>query len=120
MLGDLDKYIDTAIKLLDENDEEGRLYKTFAYIASGMRYRDVPWPLYNYKKSEEMLNQALKLTPNYSNIYLELGYLYLKTGEKDKAKEMFQKVISSSGNPKLVGAHQDSKKLAKDELDKLK
>lgn len=120
MLGDFDKYIDTAIKLLDENDEEGRLYKTFAYIASGMRYRDVPWPLYNYKKSEEMLNQALKLTPNYSNIYLELGYLYLKTGEKDKAKEMFQKVISSPANPKLVGAHQDSKKLAKDELDKLK
>ncbi len=120
MLGDLDKYIDTAIKLLDENDEEGRLYKTFAYIASGMRYRDVPWPLYNYKKSEELLNKALQLTPDYPNIYLELGYLYLKTGDKDKAKEMFKKVTTSPANPKLVGTHNEAKKIAKDELDKLK
>ncbi len=120
MLGDFDKYIDTAIKLLDENNEEGRLYKTFAYIASGMRYRDVPWPLYNYKKSEELLNNALKLTPNYSNIYLELGYLYLKTGNKEKAKEMFQKVISGPAHPWLVKTHEEAVASANEELKKLK
>jgi len=90
MLEDFDRYIDNAIKLLNENDEEQRLYKTFAYIASGMRYRDVPWPLYNYKKAKELLNAALKLMLNYPNICLELGYLYLKTGEKAEAKEMFE------------------------------
>ncbi|KAF2961647.1 tetratricopeptide repeat protein [Fervidobacterium sp. 2310opik-2] len=120
MLGDFDKNIDTAIKLLDENNEEGKLYKTFAYIASGMRYRDVPWPLYNYKKSEELLNNALKLTPNYPNIYLELGYLYLKTGNKDKAKEMFQKVVSSTAHPWLVKTHEEAVASANEELKKLK
>jgi len=65
--------------------------KTFAYIASGMRYRDVPWPFYNYKKSEELLNSALKLTPNYSNIYLELGLLYVKTGDKQKQRRCSRK-----------------------------
>ena len=34
MLGDFDKYINRAISLLNENDEKGRLYKTFALIAS--------------------------------------------------------------------------------------
>jgi tetratricopeptide (TPR) repeat protein len=120
MLGDFDRYIDTSIKLLDENDKEERLYKTFAYLASGMRYRDVPWPLSNYKKSEELLNSALKLTPNYSNIYLELGYLYLKTGNKNKAKEMFQKVISMDPHPLLIKTHEEAVKTAKEEIEKLK
>ncbi|PHJ12505.1 hypothetical protein IM42_03970 [Fervidobacterium sp. SC_NGM5_O18] len=120
MLGDFDKYIDNAIKLLNENDEEQRLYKTFALIASGMRYRDVPWPLYNYKKSEELLNAALKLTPNYPNIYLELGYLYLKTGEKAKAKEMFEKVVSGKAHPWLIKTHEDAVKSAQEELKNLK
>ena len=120
MLGDFDRYIETAIKLLDENDGEQRLYKTFAYIAVGMRNRDVPWPLYNYKKSEEQLNTAAKLTPNYSNIYLELGYLYLKTGDKTKAKEMFEKVISMGPHPWLVKTHEEAVKTAQEELKKLK
>ncbi|MFN3329007.1 MAG: tetratricopeptide repeat protein, partial [Fervidobacterium pennivorans] len=102
------------------NDEEGRLYKTFALIASGMRYRDVPWPLYNYKKSEELLNQALKLTPNYPNIYLELGYLYLKIGQKSKAKEMFEKVLNGQAHPWLIKTHESAVKSAKEELSKLK
>ena len=120
MLGDFDKYINKAISLLDENDEEQRLYKTFALIASGMRYRDVPWPLNDYKKSEELLLSAGQLTPNYSNIYLELGFLYLKMNKKDKAREMFQKVIDSEPHPLLVGAHLNAVKTAQEELEKLK
>ena len=120
MLGDFDKYINKAISLLNENDEEQRLYKTFALIASGMRYRDVPWPLNDYKKSEELLLSAGQLTPNYSNIYLELGFLYLKMNKKDKAREMFQKVIDSGPHPLLVGAHLNATKTAQEELEKLK
>lgn len=120
MLGDFDKYINTAISLLDENDTEGKLYKTFALIASGMRYRDVPWPLYNYKKSEELLLKALELTPNYPNILLELGYLYLKMNQKDKARQMFQRVIESDPHPWLIGAHKEAVKDAQEELNKLK
>jgi len=120
MLGDYDKYIDTAIKLLNENDEEERLYKTFALIAKGVRDRDVPWPLNNYKRSEEMFKQALKLTPNYPNIYLEMGYLYLKTSDKQKAKEMFEKVIDSQPHPWLIKTHEEAVKDARSELAKLK
>lgn len=120
MLGDFDKYINKAISLLNENDEEQRLYKTFALIASGMRYRDVPWPLNDYKKSEELLLSAAQLTPNYSNIYLELGSLYAKTGKKDKAREMFQRVIESEPHPLLIGAHQNAIKTAQEELEKIK
>ncbi|MFN3284381.1 MAG: tetratricopeptide repeat protein, partial [Pseudothermotoga sp.] len=120
MLGDFDKYINKAISLLNESDEEQRLYKTFALIALGMRYRDVPWPLNDYKKSEELLLSAAQLTPNYSNIYLELGSLYAKTGKKDKAREMFQKVIESEPHPLLIGAHQNAIKTAQEELEKIK
>lgn len=120
MLGDFDDYINNAIKLLDENDEEQRLYKTFAYIALGMRYRDVPWPLHRYKKSEQYFKEALKLAPNYSNIYLELGYLYLKTNDEEKAKEMFKKVISMEPHPWLIKTHMEAVKSAQEELEKLK
>lgn len=120
MLGDFDRYINKAISLLDENDQEQRLYKTFALIASGMRYRDVPWPLNDYRKSEELLFLASKLTPNYSNIYLELAYLYLKMNNKDKAKQMFQKVIDSEPHPLLVATHLEAVKTAQMEIEKLK
>ncbi|MEJ5228518.1 MAG: tetratricopeptide repeat protein [Pseudothermotoga sp.] len=120
MLGDFDKYINKAISILREDNDEERLYKTFALIASGMRFRDVPWPLNDYKKSEQLLFEAAKLTPNYSNIYLELGYLYLKTNNKDKAREMFQKVIDSEPHPLLTATHLNAVKTAQEELAKLK
>jgi len=85
-----------------------------------MRYRDVPWPLYDYKKSEQLLLQAASLTPNYSNIYLELGFLYLKTNNKEKAKEMFRKVIEMETHPLLVAAHFNAVKTAQQELEKMK
>jgi len=115
MLGDFDKYVGKAIEILDDP-----LYKTFAFIAMGMRYRDVPWPLYNYDKSEKYLKEALKYTPIYPNAYLELGYLYLKMGKKDQAKEMFLKVINTPPHPWLLKTHEESVDLAKKELEKLK
>ncbi len=114
MLGDFDKYINKAIEILDDP-----LYKSFALIASGMRYRDVPWPLYNYGESEKRLKEALKYTPNYPNIYLELGKLYVKTGKKDQAKEMFEKVINGEPHPLLLKIHESTVKSAKEELSKL-
>ncbi|ACI19156.1 tetratricopeptide repeat protein [Dictyoglomus thermophilum] len=114
MLKDFDKYIGKAIEILNDP-----LYKTFALLAMGMRYRDVPWPLYNYEKAESYMKEALKYTPIYPNVYLELGYLYLKMGKKDFAKEMFLKVINSEPHPWLVKTHEESVKLAEKELEKL-
>lgn len=115
MLGDFDKYIGKAIEILDDP-----LYKSFALLAMGMRYRDVPWPLNNYNKAESYMKEALKYNPNYPNIYLELGYLYLKMNKKDLAKDMFQKVISSPPHPWLVKTHEEAVENAKKELEKLK
>lgn len=115
MLGDFDRYISKAIEILDDP-----LYKTFALLAMGMRYRDVPFPLYNYGKAEYYMKEALKYTPIYPNVYLELGYLYLKMGKKDLAKEMFQKVIDSPPHPWLLKTHEESVSLARQELSKLK
>ncbi|HOJ94324.1 tetratricopeptide repeat protein [Fervidobacterium sp. 2310opik-2] len=119
LLNEFDKNINIAIKLLDENDEEGRLYKAFSYIAIAVRYMEAPWPWNNYQKSEEFLNMALKLIPNYPNIYLELGYLYLKLNDKAKAKEMFQKVIESKPHPLFVKSYEESVKIAQNELGKI-
>jgi len=115
MLGDFDKYINKAIEILNDP-----LYKTFALLAMGMRYRDVPWPLHNYSKAESYMKEALKYTPIYPNVYLELGYLYLKMGKKDLAKDMFQNVIDSPPHPWLLKTHEESVSLAKQELSKLK
>ncbi|AEH51557.1 tetratricopeptide repeat protein [Pseudothermotoga thermarum] len=115
MLGDFDKYMNKAVELLDDP-----LYKSFALIALGMRYRDVPWPLNDYKESEKKFFEALKYTPNFPNIYLELGFLYLKTKQTQKAIEMFEKVISSEPHPLLLAIHEEAIKTAKEELEKLK
>lgn len=115
MLGDFDRYIGKAIEILDDT-----LYKSFALLAMGMRYRDVPWPLRDYSKAESYMKEALKYTPNYPNIYLELGYLYLKMNKKDLAKEMFQKVVYSPPHPWLVKTHEESVENAKKELENLK
>lgn len=115
MLGDFDRYIGKAIEILDDT-----LYKSFALLAMGMRYRDVPWPLRDYNKAESYMKEALKYTPNYPNIYLELGYLYLKMNKKDLAKEMFQKVVNSLPHPWLVKTHEESVENAKKELENLK
>ncbi len=115
MLGDFDKNINKAIELLQDP-----LYKSFALIASGMRYRDVPWPLYNFKESENRFLEALKYTPNYPNIYLELGLLYVKMRQNQRAIEMFEKVINSEPHPLLIATHEEAVKTAKEELSKLK
>ncbi|GAB6188401.1 tetratricopeptide repeat protein [Marinitoga arctica] len=112
MLGDFDEHIKKAIQL------EPNLYT--AYIAMGMRYRDVPWPINNYKKSEEYLLKAAEIEPGYVNAYYELGVLYKIWKKYDKAKEMFEKVISMPLHPDWIEQGKEAKEDAKKELEKLK
>jgi hypothetical protein len=44
----------------------------------------------------------------------------LKTGEKAKAKEMFEKVVSGKAHPWLIKTHEDAVKSAQEELKNLK
>ncbi|KLO24754.1 tetratricopeptide repeat protein [Marinitoga sp. 1155] len=111
MLGDFDTHIKQAIKL------DPTLYT--AYIALGMRYRDVPWPLNDYKKSEKYLLKAAEIEPGYVNTYYELGILYKIWKKYDKAKQMFEKVIAMPLHPDWIEQGKESKKLSKEELKKL-
>ncbi|SHH15016.1 tetratricopeptide repeat protein [Thermosipho atlanticus] len=115
MLGDFDNYIDKAIELLDDN-----FYKGLAYLAKGMRYRDVPWPLNNYKKSEAYLLKALDFLPNYPNIHLELGKLYEKWGKKELAIKELNIVLESLPHPLLIKTHEEAKAEAEEILKRLK
>ncbi|MDN5324576.1 MAG: hypothetical protein PWP02_286 [Thermosipho sp. (in: thermotogales)] len=115
MLGDFDNFIDKALELLDDN-----FYRGLALTAKGMRYRDVPWPLNNYKKSEEFLLRALEVLPNYPNIHLELGKLYEKWGKKELAIKELNIVLESMPHPLLIKTHEEAKAEAEEILKRLK
>jgi tetratricopeptide (TPR) repeat protein len=112
MLGDFDEHIKKAIEL------DPSLYT--AYIAMGMRYRDVPWPMNNYKKSEEYFFKAAEIEPGYVNTYYELGVLYKIWKKYDKAKEMFEKVITMPLHPDWIEQGKEAKENSKKELNDLK
>ncbi|BBE30557.1 hypothetical protein OSSY52_06980 [Tepiditoga spiralis] len=111
MLGDFDKYLKKALELNPNY--------SYTYIALGMRYRDVPWPLNNMNKSEEYLKKALELNPKYSNIHYELGILYEKINKKDLAKKEFEKVLTMDFHPDWIAQGKETIELVKLELKKL-
>ncbi len=47
----------------------------------------------NYAEAEIYYNKALELTPNYSNIHINLGILKNAIGEKSTAEDYFKKAI---------------------------
>ncbi len=90
-----------------------------AMIGMGMRYRDLPWPFRNYKKSEEYFLKALKVEPRYVNTYLELGILYKVWGKKEKAIEMFKKVLELPPMKGFTALGMEAKETAKKYLKEL-
>ena len=91
-----------------------------AYVAMGMRYRDVPWPMRSYKKAEEYLKKAIEIEPKYINSYLELGILYEVWNKKDKAIKMFNKVLEMPPMKGFTALGLEAKETAKEHLRKLK
>ncbi len=115
LLNKFDSYIQNAIELLDNP-----IYKAFALLGSAIRYREPPWPFNNYSEAERRFNEALRYFPSYPPIYLELGFLYLKIGDKSKAIEMFNIVSSMKPNPLFLKSSEEAIRKAKEELKKLK
>ena len=50
------------------------------------------------KQAIEKLNEAVNLYPQFAEAYDELGTLYLRNGETDKAGEAIQKTLQLNGN----------------------
>jgi tetratricopeptide (TPR) repeat protein len=58
------------------------------------------------KKAMELLEKASKIEPNNADAHLNLGQIYNKLREGEKAKEEFSKVIELSNEPSvLLSAH---------------
>ncbi|HPE69687.1 MAG TPA: hypothetical protein P5560_09835 [Thermotogota bacterium] len=113
MLGDFDKYVEKA-KELDPNN-------FLPCMALGMRYRDVPWPMSNFKKSEENFLMAIQLEPGYQNAYYELAMLY-KTDKKktDLAIEYFEKTLATPPHPDWVAQAEEAYAKSRLELEELR
>ncbi len=115
LLREFDRYNEQAIELLDDP-----LYKALAFMGSAIRFREPPWPLNNYEESQRRFQKAIEYAPDLPNIYFEFGLLYLKMGNKIKAREMFLKVTELPAHPLFLKAHEELLESAKQELDKLK
>ncbi len=87
-----------------------------AMVAMGMRYRDLPWPFRNYKKAERYFKMAIKVEPRYINSYLELGLLYEAWKKKEKAIEMFKKVLELPPMKGFTALGKEAKEEAKEHL----
>ncbi len=90
-----------------------------AYVGMGMRYRDLPWPFRSYKKAEWYLLKAIEIEPRYINSYLELGILYQMWGKREKAVEMFKKVLEYPPMPGFTMLGKEAKEEAKKRLKEL-
>lgn len=114
LLSEFDRYMNKAIELLDDP-----LYMGLALMGFGIRYMTPPWPLNDLKKAQKLLEDAQRYLPNYSGVYLYLGTLFLKKGEKQKAKEMFNKVISMEPDEMFLKAHEENVEKAKEYINRV-
>lgn len=108
------QYMPKAVELLDDS-----IYKGFALMGCGVGYMSPPPPFNDYKKSEEFYEEARQYVGDYPGLYLYQGMLYMKTKDKEKAKEMFEKVVSMKPHPLFVKAHDDDSAKARELLKEL-
>lgn len=115
LLNQFDEYMSKALELLDD-----KLYKGLAYMGMALRYTNPPWPLNDYRKAEQLFKAAERLIPDYSGLYLNFGAFYLKIGNRQKAQEMFEKVVSMEPHPLFKKLHEDNVVRAREYLKQIK
>lgn len=105
------EYMPKAVELLEDPFYEG-----LALMGCGIGYMSPPPPFNDFRKSEEFYNEAQKYVGDYPGLYLYQGMLYMKTKDKEKAKNMFEKVISMEPHPFFIKAHEEDVARAKELL----
>lgn len=103
LLNQFDQLMPKAIELIQDE-----LYKGFALMGMALRYTNPPWPLNDLRKAETYFREAEKYLSGYSGFYLNFGVFYMKTGNRNKAREMFEKAISTPEHPLFKKAHEES------------
>ena len=66
----------------------------------------------NYTQAQEYFEQAIKLDPKSWTIQNNLGIIYKKLGQYQKAIDIFQKIIDN--NPKIPEPHNNLANIFKD------
>ncbi|MFH1454538.1 MAG: tetratricopeptide repeat protein [Armatimonadota bacterium] len=79
-----DLSIKICTQLLDEKYNDPRVL-----VIMGMDYKEKK----DFKSAVKYLTEADKLDPQNYNVHYNLGLIYLELGEKEKAKEAFDKAI---------------------------
>jgi tetratricopeptide (TPR) repeat protein len=84
--------LDFAIKANEGYDRAGPLR------AKGRYYWELPWPKRDLGKSKELLEKAIKLSPEHSRSWLFLAETLLKDGKAKEAKEALAKATGLSAD----------------------
>ena len=82
--------LDFAIKANEAYDRAGPLR------AKGRYYWELPWPKRDLGKSKELLDKAIKLSPEHTRSWLFLAETLLKDGKAKEAKEALTKAQTLS------------------------
>lgn len=114
-LSEFDNLMSKALELIED-----KIYKGLTLLGLGVRYMAPPWPFGDLNKAEKYFLEAEKYISDYSGLYLQMGYLYLKMGRKDIAKKYFERVLSMNTHPLFKKAHEENVSQAKEELKKIK
>jgi len=61
----------------------------------------------NYQEAEKHLGKALSINPNNPYVILNMGVVYVNTGRKEQAREMFNKVLSVSEKEKAQESNEN-------------
>ena len=61
----------------------------------------------NFQKAEEYLDKALSINPDNLYAILNLGVVYQNTGRREKAREMYQKVIDRESKSPASRSNKD-------------
>lgn len=61
----------------------------------------------NYQKAEEYLGKALEINPNNPYAILNMGVVYQNTGRREKAREMYNKVIELDSKATATRSNKD-------------
>ncbi len=108
MLGDFDHFLKYAE--MYGSDIPG------VWIALGLRYRDTPWPLNNFGRSEKYLKTAISTDPAYPSSYMELITLYEKWNKKDEMHEIAETLLELPIDDRYVALHERAQEMAQDYL----
>lgn len=88
-MGDIDKAIENYKKAIELNPNLWQSYENLAGVYLSKN---------EYKQASQVLEKAISINSSNINLILDLGIVNLKSGNKDKAKELFLEVLKTDPN----------------------